>query len=235
MSRCRILIFAVAVSAAAALAHAESFEGVAHFKNSTVGRNADFDYFIKGDKARMEVEGEGHGGKAAIIIDQAARKMLWLVPAQKMAMEMPMRDASERVTEKMKDANVERTGKTKAILGYPTEQLIAKTDQGDVEIWGAKGMGFFAGMHGRPGAEVPAWARDLQKQGFFPLLIIHHDAKGEELSRMEATKIEKRSLSDDLFTVPADFKKFDPGMMRGMGGGAGGPGGSPEGRGGGGY
>jgi hypothetical protein len=217
----------LAMLGVAALGHAESFEGVAHFKNSMIGgRSSDFEYFIKGDKARMEVEGEAHGGgKAVIIMDQSAKRMQMLMPAQKMAMEFPMGDASDAVKERMKEGNIVRSGKTKTILGYTAEQLIAKSDEGETEIWGAKGMGFFGGLHGRPGTGAPAWAQDLQKQGFFPLLVIHKDAKGQERGRMEATKIEKRSLADDLFTVPADFKKFDPAMMRGMGGGPGAGGG----------
>ena len=45
--------------------------------------------------------------------------------------------------------------------------------------------------------------------------------------RLEATKIEQKTLDAALFTTPPDYKKFDRGGMPGMGG----PGGMREGMG----
>ena len=148
-----------------------------------------------------------------------------------MAMEMPMTDPTADQGAKGKKAgNLVRTGKTDTILGYPAEQLIDKSDEGTTEIWGAKGMGYFAGLHGmrRSGAggssdSTPSWAKELKEQGFFPLRVISKGSDGSEKTRMEATKVEKKTLDGSLFTAPADYKKLDrEGMMRGMGG----PGGS---------
>jgi Domain of unknown function (DUF4412) len=200
------------------IAAAETSEGVVHFKNTMSNRMSEFDYYHKAAAARMEIDSEGHGGKAAVIFDTAAQKMIMLMPTQKMAMEIPI-PQGEQDTSGFKPENLVRTGKTQTILGYSTEQVLYKTEEGETEVWGAKGLGTFAGMHARPGQPIPAWVRQLQKDGFFPLLVIHKDKTGAERGRMEATKVEKKSLSDELFTVPADYKKFDrDSMMKGMGG-----------------
>jgi hypothetical protein len=196
----------------------DSSEGVVHFKNSASKGVSEFDYYRKGSMARLEIESEGHGGKAAVIFDTAGQKMIMLMPARKIAMEMPMAAQRQEGTG-FKPENLVRTGKTQTIAGYQTEQIIYKTEEGETEAWGAKGLGTFAGMHARPGEPIPGWVRQLQKDGFFPLLVIHKDKTGAERGRMEATKVEKKSLSDDLFSVPADYKKFDrDSMMKGMGG-----------------
>ena len=217
----RGIILAAALAWPSGAVFAAAFEGVVHFKSSTQeGYGSEFDYFIKGEKARMETQGDRHG-KAAIILDLPAKKVVMLMAQQKMAMEMPMGDPA---VEKAKDkGELVRTGKTQTLLGYTAEQLLYKSDEGETEIWGAKGLGYFGGMHGRPGTGTdgsPGWTRGLKEQGLFPLLVINKGKDGKEVGRLEATKVEKKSLSDDLFTVPPDYKKFDrDSMTRGMGGG----------------
>ena len=215
----RGIVLAAALAWPSGAAFAAAFEGVAHFKSSTQeGYGSEFDYFIKGEKARMETQGDRHG-KAAIILDLPAKKVVMLMAQQKMAMEMPMGEPTAGQKDK---AELVRTGKTQTLLGYPAEQLLYKSDEGETEIWGAKGLGYFGGMHGRPGAGEgsPAWTRELKAQGLFPLLVINKSKDGKEVGRLEATKVEKKSLSDDLFVVPPDYKKFDrDSMTRGMGGG----------------
>lgn len=208
------LILAWTVTTAAAA----EFEGLVHFKNTRDSRVSEFDYFVKGDKSRMEMEDEGHGGKAAVIVDLQAKTVLMLMADQKMAMEMPLTESQMPKAEKA-TGELLRTGKTQKLLGYTAEQLLYKTADGETEIWGAKGLGFFGGMHGGPGTggQNQSWAQDLKTQGFFPLLVINRDRAGREHGRMEATKVEKKALPDGLFMAPPDYKKFDRGMLPGMG------------------
>lgn len=218
-----LMLFAIVGPAPMALAG--EFEGIVHFKNTTDGRASEFDYFVKGDKSRMEIESERYGGKAAIVMDPGAKKVLMLMPGQKMAMEMPMTEPQAGQSEKAKGELV-RTGKTQTILSYPAEQLLYKSDGGETEIWGAKELGYFGGIQ-RPGSSPSdtAWVQGLKAEGFFPLLVIHRDQAGKESGRMEATKVEKQSLPDDLFVAPPDYKRFDrESMMGNMGGRRGIPG-----------
>jgi hypothetical protein len=76
-------------------------------------------------------------------------------------------------------------------------------------------MGNMGGGHGPLGGGMSEdWARYAAqfKDGFFPLKMEKVEGDKRKLV-MEVTKIEPQSLSDELFTVPADFQKMNmPGM-----------------------
>lgn len=215
-------------------AFADGFEGVVHFQSTRDGKAREYDYLIKGNKVRIEVEGE-ENRQVNVILDWDHKKTLLLMPERKMVMEMPMREEGEtdRSAPGKKSVSFTRTGKTETILGHACEQLLVKSEDSETEICGAKGMGHYAGMH-RPGMGgssdgAPAWAKELKEQGFFPLRVVTKGSDGSEKSRLEATKVEKKTLDPGLFAAPADYKKFDRGSMPAMGGPGGMRGGGPGG------
>lgn len=225
MHRYRLLLLnSLAVMLFGAVAHAETFEGIVHFKNVAGETTLELDYLIKGNKTRIDTGGEG--ARANVILDQEAKSLTVVVPERKMVMEMPL-DYARPDQQSKKPVNFVKTGTTDTILGYTCEQLIAKLEEGEVEVCGVKGLGSFtfSGMHrmGRPGSGgpsggAPTWTKALREQGLFPLRVVTKGPDGHELSRMEATNIEKKPLDANLFAVPADYQKFDMGsMMRGMG------------------
>jgi hypothetical protein len=210
-------------------AFAETFEGIVHFKSTRDGKAREYDYLIKGNKIRIEI-GE-RNSQFNVIVDPDAKKTLLLMPERKMVMEMPMTEdnKTDSTAAGKNGISFTRSGKTETILGHTCEQILVKSDDGETEICGAKGMGYYAGMH-RPGmggssSGAPVWAKELKEQGFFPLRVVTKGSDGSEKVRLEATNVEKKSLDDALFTTPSDYQKFDRGgMMPGMGG----PGGRRE-------
>lgn len=206
------------------LALAEEFEGIVHFKSTRDGKAREYDYLIKGNKVRIEL-GEGPA-QFNVVVDPDAKRTLLLMPERKMVMEMPMTDDNKTDSAGNKNnISFTRSGKTETVLGYTCEQILVKSDDGETEICGAKGMGYYAGMHrpgmGRSSDGASAWAKELKDQGFFPLRVVTKDTDGTEKMRLEATKVEKKSLNEHLFTAPDDYKKFDRGAMPGMGGSGG--------------
>lgn len=119
------------------------------------------------------------------------------------------------------DSSFEKTGETKNILGYTCAKCLAKSKDGSVtEIWAAEGLGLFMGLGGsnplRPSQPKP-WEKEMMDQGFFPLLVIGHSPSGDETFRLETTSVEKQTLPDSTFSIPAGFRRFDlPNMMGGM-------------------
>jgi hypothetical protein len=98
------------------------------------------------------------------------------------------------------------TGRTETIAGYPATEYRATSDKGEVyELWLAKGLGSFMSMSGNPmagrGAPPPGWENFARDGNFFPLRVVTLDAKGNEKSRMEVTKIDKTPLPDSLFST----------------------------------
>jgi hypothetical protein len=226
MKTCSLIVGSLALACFAGLAVAGEFEGIVHFKSVRDGKAREYDYLIKGKKTRVQIEGEGNR-QFAIIIDPENKKTLMLMPERKMVMEMPMsEEAGTDQAKSKKNISFTRTGKTDTILGQMCEQLLVTSDDGETEICGAKGMGYYAGMH-RPGMGgssdgAPAWTKELKEQGFFPLRVVTKGSDGNEKARLEAIKVEKKTLDAGLFTVPDDYKKFDRGgMMPGMGGSGG--------------
>ncbi len=61
---------------------------------------------------------------------------------------------------------------------------------------------------------APAWAQKFAEEGSMPLEIVEIK-NGTRTVQMKATKIEEKSLSDDLFEVPEGYRDMS-GMMKGM-------------------
>ncbi len=205
-----------------------NFEGNIKFKITSKDNSIDMNYFLKEGKFRIEM---GENAENAVFIN-ANGKSLILMPEQKMYMDLdnPMfakmkdmmgkknDDENGDQNDKDFDINKYRTGKTKSILGYECEQWvfndIEEDEQNQVEAWVTDELGNFMFMENPMGSGFsPDWSGSFKNKGFFPLLVISKDSDGEEISKFEATEINKKSLSDDLFHAPSDYKEMKmPGM-----------------------
>jgi hypothetical protein len=205
---------------------AASFEGKLGLKLSAGGSAAqEMQYLVKGDKVRMEMPAH-EGMAAAIIIEPAKRRAVMLMDTQKMAMVMTLPDpATAAPGEAASEApKLEKTGEKEKILGQTAEKYIVTHQGTKSDLWLAEGLGAFVAfnpggpmMGGRGGAPAPkGWERALAGKELFPLRVVSYDKAGRETSRMDVTAIEKKSLPDSLFTVPAGYQQMDmSAMMRG--------------------
>jgi hypothetical protein len=192
------------------------FEGKVTIKLVDDGETNFMNYLVKGNKFRMEFKDEESGGEASMIMDMKEMKMITIMPEQKMYMEYPLKKAMEEHKAEMKEEmeKVRVTDETKEINGFNCTKIVSKDDGENVEAWVTKELGnfmFFEGPMG--GGEMPDWYSEFSDAGFFPILVIERDDDGEEESRWEVTKVEKKSLSDDLFVPPAGYEKMDIPMM----------------------
>lgn len=211
---------------------AGDFEGIVHMK--TTHSHSDsaiaMDWYIKGEKARMETlrdEGRQH----FMIVDSRSRTMQVPIGDKKMYMEMSLDQLGERSQEHLKEALekhvVERTGKSENIAGYSCEvwRITDKeTKQLEHEICVTKGFGrsplFWLDPKQVQRSSQPGWVKQLVNEGGFGLRTIHYGDNGKESSRTETTGIEKKSLDNALFAMPADYTKMDrEALMRGAAGG----------------
>ena len=204
-----------------------SFEGAVTYKMDAQGKGPDsFTYYMKGNKARMEMEmpAQAQMGKAAFIIDGDQNALITLIPQMKMYMQMSMppvdstdyngddSDGPEQKPVKLSD--------TKVILGHTCDHWRIHNEDGEtVDLWNAKGFGNFM-MPGRFGGmpgqgKRQEWLKDLMGKGFFPLKVVVTKQGGSTEMSMEATKIEKKNLDDSLFEVPSGYNKMNlPNMSR---------------------
>jgi hypothetical protein len=204
---------------------AASFEGKVDFKMTTGRETQQMSYNIKGDKIRIDMPGQkGMGG---IIIEPAKKETTIMMDEQKMYMTMAMPDVAAQAAEaKAGDVKFEKTGETEKILGYAAEKYISTYQGVKTEMWLAEGLGTFMSfsnsnpMGGGRRGSTPAsqgWEKMLAGKDLFPLRVVSKEKDGKESFKMEATAINKQSLSDSLFAPPADYQKLDMGaMMKGM-------------------
>ena len=180
-------------------------------------------YTVKGKKMRFDVPGRGAEGDSYAIFDGDSKKMITVTESKKMAFEMDMNNpgmpgmgagAAMNAAAATKP-NVEKTGKQDTVAGYSCEiWKITANDGEKSDVCVAKGIAFPS-----PGRQAPAWAAELGGD-FFPLRVVTNDATGKEKSRMEVTKIDKKTVDDAKMQVPPGYKTMNMGdMMKSLGGG----------------
>lgn len=218
-------LLAGAVLAPAVLS-AASFEGKVNFKmTSARGKPQEMRYSIKGDKIRIELPGQKEMG--GLIMDTTKKETTVLMDEQQMymVMAMPAAAPTQQTAKAGEETKLEKTGEKEKILGYLAEKFVATDQKSKTELWLAEGLGSFIGassagpMGGKPGSgpAPQAWERALAGKDLFPLRVVTRDQGGKENFRLEATEIEKQTLSAALFAPPPGYQKLDMGgMMQGM-------------------
>ncbi len=211
-----VLSAAVIVASVCSPSLVSAFEGVISFKSSYWGEESEFQYYSKDERTRIETRRARHG-RAAVIMDLKVKKVSMLLLNLRLAMVMNLNTAS-LLASSGAAGGLTKTGNVHTVLGYRAEQWFHEGEEEDTEIWGTTGLGVFIGLHptssmfGRTGG-APPWVRALREQGIFPLIVIRKDKNGKERGRMEATAIESKVLSNELFEIPRryiTYNKFDP-------------------------
>lgn len=208
---------------------ADSFEGRVEMTVTSGKKKKEtlpIKYAMKGDKIRMDAQGEkGENGFGGMIFDLGKKEIIILMDhdGEKMFMRQPIKDQMEKGSNKAKDGPAPvATGKTEEILGYQaTEYKVENQDKTTTYIWLAKGLGTYfggsGGGFGGKGAPSPAWEKIAREGNQFPMRVVTVDAKDRERDRMEVTKVDKGSVPDSVFSTDG-YKEFKiPGF-----GGAGG-------------
>lgn len=193
------------------------FEGAITMNNTSGDKpSKTMTYEVKGTKMRFDApEERGPMSGGYVIFDTTAKKMTVVNDAKKTAMVMDV-GAMGATPAGMPPAGpkptVEKTGKTDTVAGYSCDVWKVTEASGEkTEACVAKGISFPAfGRHA-------GWMSSLEDG--FPLRAISYDSAGKEKSKMEVTKIDKKSIDDSQFQVPAGYTTQDmASMMRGLGG-----------------
>jgi hypothetical protein len=240
------------------LAILDGFEGEIDVtaKGKSIGKTADkpvnFSLDVKGSKVRLDLpqdmEGAEKMGKAYGILDSDAKKLYFVMDAEKQVIVIDLNKAGDTLKSFKPPTShatpgaaeppahppkITKTGKTDTVATYTCENwLIESTDPADkskAEVCVAEqGTSWFhLPMTGAP-AEYAALG-ELVDGKHFPLRAIGYEKDGTtENGRLEVTKIDKKTLDPNLFVPPPTYKQIDLSQMfSGMGGMGGMPGGMP--------
>jgi hypothetical protein len=219
----------------------EAFEGLITSKMNTGSQAMEIKYAVKGSRTRIETQLSAGGTQMGIVLmDFASGSQTMLMPQMKTYMttnwnaEGGVKDMVEKMAEKAEKTgsgnyfNATPTGKTETVAGYNCTHWVIG-DKQDTDACLAKGLGYFGGGSDSGGvfdklrnialgdktkAHLQANPEFLKfvEGGVFPLKLAIIE-NGQARTLMEVTKVERKSLDDSVFAIPADFKKMEiPGM-----------------------
>lgn len=176
-----------------------AFEG----KITFTGDGADgetVEYLTKDGAIRMNAP---DGEQGTMIMKDG--KMIILMPQMNMYMEQPL-DVDETITEQdVAEADIQKTGETKDILGYTCEKWVATDNGEEAEMWVTDEIGNFFFFDA---VKKDAAFTDIFGDSFFPMEIIDGGSVV-----FKVTAVEEMSLEESLFEVPAGYKKMDMPQM----------------------
>jgi hypothetical protein len=179
------------------------FEGAITMTMTDAGKPAEtIVYEVKGDKMRFD---RPTGPDPGYVIMEG-KKLTSVDEKKKIAIVMDMSSmpggpgGPAAAAMASKKPTIDKTGKTETIAGYSCEIWKITEQNGEKsDACMAKGIAF-------PSMGKETWMSELVDQKLFPLRVVVNDATGKEKSRMEVTKIDKKSIEDGQFQVPAGYK-----------------------------
>ncbi|MFN0109191.1 MAG: DUF4412 domain-containing protein [Blastocatellia bacterium] len=214
-----------------------AFEGLITSKMTTSSQAMEIKYAVKGSRSRIETQLAAGGTQLGIVlIDFASGSQTMLMPQMKTYMTTNWNEVVEKMaSEAEKTAsgnyfNATPTGKTETVAGHTCTHWILG-DKQDTDACLAKGLGYFGGggsndvfdklrniaVGDKTKAALQANPEFMKfvEGGVFPLKLAVIE-NGQPRTIMEVTKVERKSLDDSVFAIPADFKKMEiPGMPMG--------------------
>jgi hypothetical protein len=206
----RIVLFALSVLSAA-VAAAQSFEGVIEFKKQSLTDTVNYMYSVKGNKVRIdEINPRTHRIDGSFLLNLQEGSMIYLNHERKT---WGRREKTGKPTVPA-GLTVSSTKAAKTLFGYKCSQHIVKNtvDNSSIHYYVSPGrFTFFVPMlellNRREDFSTHYLALSV-KEGSFPFLAVKYDAAGKELARLEVTRIEKKTVSVSVFDVPKDYKEF---------------------------
>ncbi len=212
-----------------------AFEGAITARMFGGDQPMEIKYAIKGARSRIETQlSQGSSQTGVMLLDLSSGTQTMLIPQTKTYMTMNWGEMAEKmVSETEKDLpddafKATTTGKTETVAGFTCQHWLIG-DKQDTDVCLAQGLGYFGGGGQSGGvfdklknlalkekmkaqlASHPEFAKFVEG-GAFPLKIAQVE-NGQSKTIMEVTSVERKSLDDSLFTVPADYRKMEiPGL-----------------------
>ncbi len=208
----------VALLIAAARANAQ-FEGIVESRNYTLDERGAGQYFnmtiwVRRDMAKIRIPSMGEIPGSTVIYRHDRKISYVFNDEDKTYFEVSLANQETEQPQRDQDPDkpkVVRTKRVRKILGFPCEQLKLKRGESETEIWGTKSLGDLAArldsLLGDSETRSQGTDMELLRQlKLFPLVSVTR-FEGKIVDSQEVTKIIRRGLTEDLFTVPIGYRK----------------------------
>jgi hypothetical protein len=186
------------------------FQGTIKFTKTIGPVTANYIYYVKGDKVRVEELSENGEVQGIMIVDTKANTVKALSPERKMYIDVPNKRPARET-----EVYVQKTNNTKMINGYNcTEVKVSgKTDGREVTFWVADDdFDFMVPLLetlNRKDKLATYFMNVPEVDGFFPMIGVERKTDGVELTKLQVNTVDKGDLNNDLFSIPADYTKFE--------------------------
>ncbi|HEU4716865.1 MAG TPA: DUF4412 domain-containing protein [Bacteroidia bacterium] len=204
----KLFFFLLLISVSARIS-AQNFEGIIEFKKQTGTEVLNYVYYVKGDRVRIDEFTPGtRTVSGSFILDVNKKTMIYLNHDRKLwGTRQP--PAADPVAPAGCIASATKNSKT--LFGYKCTENIVKnvSDSTQISYWVANGhFAFFTPMmkllNRQEKFSTYFFAMTL-KDGAFPFLAVESDLNGKEISRLEVTRFEQKTLDAGLFSTPKDY------------------------------
>ncbi|HKQ77747.1 MAG TPA: DUF4412 domain-containing protein [Blastocatellia bacterium] len=230
---------ASSASSSGAAALGGTFEGAITTRFFAGDQTMEIKQAIKGSRMRVETPlSPGSAQTGVMLLDTSSGTQTMLIPQNKTYMTLNLSEMVGQMVGQMTDGKdssgdfpkITSTGKTETIAGYACQHWLIG-DKQDTDVCMAKGLGYFGG--GQAGSILDklkniAFGDKMKKQieanpefakfvegGAFPLKMSQIE-NGQSKTILEVTSVDRKSLDDSIFNIPADYKKMEiPGMPTG--------------------
>lgn len=186
------------------------FQGTIKFTKTIGPVTANYVYYVKGDKIRVEELSENGEVQGIMIVDTKANTVKALSPERKMFIDVPNKRPARET-----EVYVQKTNNTKMVNGYNcTEVKVSgKTDGREVTFWVADDdFDFMVPLLetlNRKDKLATYFMNIPNLDGFFPMVGVERKTDGVELTKLQVNTVDKGDLNNDLFEIPADYAKFE--------------------------
>ena len=184
------------------------FEGAITMHTTSASATSDMVVEVKKDRLRFDTK-TPQGDAMHGVFDPATNKVTVYLDASKSYMDLDFTKPEAQTNTSPDTSAVVKSGRHETIAGYDCEDWTVNDPSGKKsEVCIAQGLAFFdlSSLKGGGGASSPL-ARQFRDEKSFPLRSVELDASGKELSRMEVTKIEPKSIDDSQFQAPPGYSK----------------------------
>jgi hypothetical protein len=198
----------------------KQFEGIIQSRNRSVdygGETQEYEMTIWVKQAQVKVTVPQIGtAPGSTVIYRTDSRVSWILNDQDrtyfeiaVAPRQGSRPATPSEPGSLEKPVITRTNKTRKILGYLCEQVMIQKGETETEIWGTKKLGDLTQMLNQSLQAESAGDEEgdlIAKMALYPLQSVTR-YEGRVLESQEVTKIERKSLPDDLFRIPAGYSR----------------------------
>ncbi len=198
-------------SAISVISIAQPFEGVMDFNKISAVDTIKYRYYVKGNNVRIEEMNKKGVIAGIMLVDLVKGNILALSPDRKMYMEVPAL-SKPIITGKVE---VNKTSGTKIINGYTCKlwRMRNKAENTEVSYWVAEDkFDFFNGLLKVLNRKDKLSVYFMQAPtvvGAMALEATERNLLRDFKNAIVTTKIEKKVLDASLFSIPAEYKKYD--------------------------